>query len=187
MSKGPSIKTTRENLVFENEFLRVYNNDVLFPSGKAGTYVRTRWAAPHGVGALPIWNGNLLLMRNYRYSEDRMSVEIPQGFGIIDSAPEDDIQRELHEEIGCKADALVPIGGTGFDYRTHLFLARMPSTFVYNAGGHETGEAFADPLIVPITDRPEDLIEEHGIFDAITQMALMRLSLRIRDKGLDAV
>lgn len=187
MTKDRSIKTVREKLVFENEFLRVFNDDVLFPSGEQGTYVRTRWTAPHGVGALPIWNGQLLLMRNYRYSEGTVSVEIPQGFGLENTDPRDDMQRELFEEIGSPAQDLISIGGTGFDYQTHLFIAQMPAGFRYETGGHEKGEAFSDPIIVDIPRRPEDLIEEYGIFDAITQIALMRLSLRIRDKGFNAV
>lgn len=187
MTDAPIIKTTRENLVFENAFLRVYNDDVEFASGAAGTYVRTRWTAPHGVAALPVWDGNLLLMRNYRYSEKAISIEIPQGFGMDGNAPEIDMQRELQEEVGQEATQLIPMGHTGDDYRTYMFLAQMPSDFRYDDKGHESGEAFDAPLIIPIPKRPEDLISELGIFDALTQILIMRLSLRIRDEGFDCV
>lgn len=189
MSDKPVIRTLREKLVFENAYLRVYDNEVEFPSGATGQYVRTRWTAPHGVAALPVWRGNLLLLQNFRYSEDAHSVECCQGFGTDGGTPEGDMQRELHEEVGQEAARLIPLGHVGHDYRTHLYLARMADDFAYHAGGHEAGEAFGAPIVVPLRRgmAPSSLIAEHGIFDALTQILLLRLELMLTDEGLDLV
>lgn len=183
MSDGPVIRTVRENLVFESPYLRVWNDDVEFPDGTAGQYARTRFTAPHGVAALPVWRGQVLLIRNYRYAEKMYSVEVPMGFGEAGQTPEADMQRELGEEVGTQAATLTPLGHTGHGYRCFYFIAHMPETFEYSASGAEGTEAFGPPVIAKIGTRPERLIEEHGIFDAHTQILLLRLGLLVRDGG----
>ena len=40
--------------VYENRFLRLYDDEVTFPSGDPGHYVRIKWNFPYSVGIVPV-------------------------------------------------------------------------------------------------------------------------------------
>ena len=48
------IKTLRARCVYENDYVRVHDDEVEFPSGRRGTYYYQRWKSPHGVAVLPV-------------------------------------------------------------------------------------------------------------------------------------
>ncbi|GAB4426189.1 MAG: NUDIX hydrolase [Chloroflexi bacterium OHK40] len=81
-----------------------------------------------GVGIVPVQDGRVLLVRQYRIAAGRELLEIPAGLREVGEAPEATAARELAEELGYAAGRLVPLGSyyssPGFtDEQTHLFLA----------------------------------------------------------------
>lgn len=99
----PEIKQLKENIVYKNKFATVYDNDVLFASGREGKYIRFEWNAKAGVGILPVYKDTAYMVRNHRYGQPNSSIEVPQGF-VEDIEDMNNIQevakRELFEETG---------------------------------------------------------------------------------------
>jgi ADP-ribose pyrophosphatase len=103
--KKGEIEIAQENIEFENEYATLYNDDVVFPSGIHGKYLRFVWNAPYGVMILAKDStGRLLLVKNFRHENRSWSWEIPKGFGENELTPLECSQKELFEETGCKGD-----------------------------------------------------------------------------------
>ncbi|MBV5329991.1 MAG: NUDIX hydrolase [Chlorobium sp.] len=103
--KKGEIEIAQENIEFENEYATLYNDDVIFPSGNQGKYLRFVWNAPYGVMIFAKdYTGRLLLVRNFRHENRCWSWEIPKGFGEKELTPLECAQKELFEETGCKGD-----------------------------------------------------------------------------------
>ncbi|CAH7401475.1 hypothetical protein VCHA53O466_50148 [Vibrio chagasii] len=105
------IKTIRERVVFENKFATIYNNDVRFESGNEGTHIKLDRASKGGAQVLAITkNGDLVLIKNFRYAAGRSFIEIPAGGVELHETSIDGAVRELAEETGYKARRLTHIG-----------------------------------------------------------------------------
>lgn len=167
------IETLENRIVFENRFITVWDNLVRFPDGHEGTYLRTRWKAPHGVVIVPLIGQDVLLLRNYRYQEDALTLELPQGFGTEGSTPLEDAARELLEETGLVADRLEHVLSLGRDYVTHLFVARLPESARPTHCGQEATEAIAGHEFWPVETITLERLAEAGICDAMTIAGLL--------------
>jgi ADP-ribose pyrophosphatase len=92
----------------------------------------------HGdsIGVLPVTEeGEALLVRQYRHPTGETLLEIVAGNVDPGETPDDSVQRELAEEVGHRANDIIPLGGIYLcpGYVTefmHLFLARglQPAT-----------------------------------------------------------
>jgi ADP-ribose pyrophosphatase len=82
------------------------------------------------VGIVPLHDdGRVVLVRQYRHPVGEALLEIPAGSVDPGETPEACAQRELAEEIGCRADDVIRLGGFYLSpgYCTefmHIFLAR---------------------------------------------------------------
>lgn len=171
------IKTLQARVVFQNRFVTVYDNDVQFPDGSAGTYFRTRWNAPHGVAIVPVCDEKVILLENYRYAELGWSVEIPQGFGTKGSKPRDDALRELREETGFEATAIEPLLTVGHDYVTHAFIATIPDVEP-SRKQLEHSESVRRYLSIAIDEIAPTRLAALGVHDAMTLACLLALRVR---------
>ncbi len=134
---------------------------------------------PGAVVVVPVTDdrAHVLLVRQYRVAVDAELLEVPAGKrDVAGEAPETTAHRELAEEIGYRARALVPLAefyhtpGVCDEY-TYLFcavgLAELPSRDTQTAEEHEMQVeqvAFAD------VDR---MIAEREIVDAKTIIGLL--------------
>jgi 8-oxo-dGTP pyrophosphatase MutT (NUDIX family) len=94
-------RTSRE--VYNNNWISVREDEVLRPDGEPGIYGVVHYKNI-AVGILPVQDGEVSLVGQYRYVLDQYSWEIPEG-----GCPEgEDIlsaaQRELEEETGLRAE-----------------------------------------------------------------------------------
>lgn len=125
------IKRTREVLKFENVFVRLDDDEVVFANGMPGTYLRIEPAADvPGVVVVPVAQGHVALVRVYRYAVGRWQWELPRGFGQ-DPDPLVTARAELREEIGAEDADLVHLGRVAPDSgvqaaRVEVFLAELP-------------------------------------------------------------
>lgn len=168
-----TIKTLEERLVYENAYVRVYDDAVEFPSGARGTYYRSRWTAPHGVAIVPVLGERVLLLRNFRYSERSWSVEVPQGFGAAGASPAEDAARELQEETGLVARRLTPLLSIGKDFVTHVFAAEIDPDARPHVAGAEASESIGEFLYVEQSQIGLAEIARLEVFDAVTIGALL--------------
>ena len=94
-------KITSKN-IFKGAFLNVKKDIVMLPNGKKG--IREWVKHPGAVCCIPILpNGEIGLIRQFRYPINKEMIEIPAGNLDKNETPEECAYRELEEEIGFKA------------------------------------------------------------------------------------
>lgn len=103
-------KTLHQEYKFRGKIMSARVDDIELPNGKHAY----REVCEHvgGVGVLPIdENGNVVLVRQYRYPYGEVIYEIPAG--KMDHGPENAElcgRRELREETGFTAGRMIPLG-----------------------------------------------------------------------------
>ncbi|MFD0564238.1 NUDIX domain-containing protein [Kitasatospora saccharophila] len=108
---GNAIRRTREVLAYRNRFVDVYDDEVTFPNGADGRYLRIRHRGEGlGVVVLPVRDGTVGLVRTYRYPVGRLQWGLPRGFSH-GADPLVTARTELHEELGVP-DAEFTLLGT---------------------------------------------------------------------------
>lgn len=121
-------KTLSQEVVYQGKFLKVQSDKVLLPDG--ATSVREYVRHPGSVAAIPLLdNGDVLLVKQYRYPAGEVILEIPAGKMEPGETPDASIRRELMEEIGYDPGHLVHLvtfwSSPGFsDEVLHLYLAK---------------------------------------------------------------
>ena len=94
------------HVAYENPWLQVFHENVITPGGDAGIYGRVHFRN-QAVAILPIdAQGNTTLVRQYRYTLDQPSWELPMGGCPRNESPERAALRELEEETGLRAGSI---------------------------------------------------------------------------------
>lgn len=133
---------------------------------------------PGGAAALPLnGDGTVTLVRQYRYPMGQVLTEIPAGKLEPGEDPREGILRELHEEIGARADELIELGtiypSPGFcQEELHLYLARG---LTYGACQPDEDE-FLEVLRVPFDELLEQVMNG-TIRDGKTVTAVLKTKI----------
>ena len=102
--------TLNGKLVYENQWIRVDEYNVINPSGGEGIYGKVSFKG-RAVGILPIDDEmNTWLVGQFRYTLDEYSWEIPMGAVPFDETYEEGAKRELKEETGLDCQKLEFLG-----------------------------------------------------------------------------
>lgn len=108
------MKTIKENLIFQNKYASVYNNDVIDFKGNKSTYLTTTsiYNPPQkGVCVLPLNNkGEVFLFKEYRYAiqgyiNTLVLGGVEEHLSVLDNA-----KKELKEETSLISDNFVEVG-----------------------------------------------------------------------------
>jgi ADP-ribose pyrophosphatase len=127
LDKKLSEKQIKSEKLFEGQILKLYFDQVRLPNGKTAT--REKISHPGAVGIVPVTdNGNVLLVKQYRYPVDDITIEIPAGKIDKKEKPEKCARRELAEEVGAIGGDLKLLSSfyttPGFcDEILHLYIA----------------------------------------------------------------
>jgi len=96
-------KTISTKVVYDNNWIKVTHRDVINPSGNSGIYGVVEFKNL-AIGIVPIdEDGYTWLVRQFRYTLDQYTWEIPEGGCPIGETPIEAAQRELQEETGLTA------------------------------------------------------------------------------------
>ena len=172
-------KTLSQKYYFQGNIMSARLDQVKLPNGKTAP----REICEHlgGVGVLPIdKDGNIILVRQYRYPYDELTLEIPAG--KLDHGEGEDIEacgmRELKEETGCTAGRIVPLGCI---YPSPGFLTEVVHMFAaldLTEGEMQPDEdEFVEVVRLPIAE-VEQMVARDEIRDAKTALALYRARLK---------
>ena len=123
-----TIKDTKK--IYENDFFKVFEDDVIKPDGKDGKYATIHFKS--GACVLPVDDeGNIYLTRQFRYALGREDLEVAAG-AIEDEDRLAAAKREAREELGIEAENWTELGKIESDTSitnstAYLFLARKLS------------------------------------------------------------
>ena len=163
-----------EETIHRGRFLRIQRASFVAPDGER--FERDIVRHPGAVAVVPVTAaGGVLLVRQYRPAVDRWLLEIPAGTCDVEGEPhETTARRELAEEVGCAAEALVPLirmaNTPGFcDEWTSIFLATGLSPVAHDRHGAE--EVHLEVVEVPL-ERFDALVDDGTIVDAQTVLGV---------------
>jgi len=120
-------KFLESTVVFDGKLLTVHCDKVELPNGKQA--LREFIRHPGAVAVVPVTqDGNIVLVRQYRYPVGKTILEIPAGKLDKGEHPDDCARRELEEETGYIANRIRKLSSIyttpGFtDEVIHLYIA----------------------------------------------------------------
>lgn len=107
--RRPIERVGQPNEVYTCPYGRLYNDAVIGPTGKKGTYLRWAWNGP-GVVVVPTDGRRLYLWPMFRYPIGEESLEFPRGATEAGESVTDAAARELIEETGFTATSTMILG-----------------------------------------------------------------------------
>ena len=122
-----SITTLETREVYRNQWLRLREDKILRSNGKGGIYSVVD--KDDCAVILPIQDGNVWLVEQFRYTIQERAMELPQGGWEMEiEDPEKLARGELKEETGLHAAGMVYLGFLWIAYgfcrqKQHVFLA----------------------------------------------------------------
>lgn len=178
-AKGLPREWARAGVFYEDPYLLVLRDAVIFPDGKPGLYHRAiaRHDEPTGVAILGRYRGNVILLRHFRHPTRDWHLEIPRGAVAIDENPTQMAQVEISEEIGGTITSMTQMGvlhGASAFMRHRVVLVYAEFSAI---GTPALGEGIAE--IVPVAPVELDrLIRESAITNSFTIAAAYHAKLR---------
>jgi ADP-ribose pyrophosphatase len=165
--KYVSWKTLLREEIISTPWMSLYHDQFEMPNGKKGNYfyMHTRGSAL----TIPVTDdGNILLVRQYRYLTGDTSIELPCG-GIKQGQSEEEAARaELVEETGfeCtklrKAGRFIPYNGLSDEFCT-VYIARQ-----LNFVGTKPDETEQIEVMTVAPDEVKAMIQKGKILDGMT-------------------
>lgn len=132
-AKGLPAASATVGVLVEDSYILMLRDAVRFPDGSLGTHNRVIYAGgARGVGVLPLYRGEIVLLRVFRHAVGCFLLEIPRGSAEPGDSLEETVLREIAEETGGRVESAVRLGKTycdsslsngGLDY----FLAHLSS------------------------------------------------------------
>jgi 8-oxo-dGTP pyrophosphatase MutT (NUDIX family) len=122
-----SITTLASREVYRNQWLRLREDRILRSNGKEGIYSVVE--KDDCAIILPIEDGRVWLVEQFRYTIQERALELPQGGWEMEiENPEELARGELKEETGLHAEEMVYLGFLWIAYgfsrqKQHVFLA----------------------------------------------------------------
>ena len=99
--KNGEIEISQPNQIFQNKYITVFNDLVLFPDGHTGTYIRVTTPFRKSVAVLPLTSsGKIILIKTFRHGARGWGLEIPKGGVEKHEESLVSAKRELLEETG---------------------------------------------------------------------------------------
>lgn len=138
--------------IYDGKIVRLVVDHALLPDGTVA--VREVVFHPGGVGVLALdENGNVPLVKQFRYPIQKLLLEIPAGKLEPGEDPGEAARRELSEETGCEADEMIYLGyalaSPGFcNEALHMYLARG----LRRIGQHLDQDEFLDVVYMPFEE-----------------------------------
>ncbi len=127
VGQAPSITTLASREVYRNQWLRLREDRILRSNGKEGIYSVVD--KDDCAIILPIQDGQVWLVEQFRYTIQQRALELPQGGWEMEvDDPEELARGELKEETGLHAEQMTYLGFLWIAYgfsrqKQHMFLA----------------------------------------------------------------
>lgn len=163
----------KRRCIYQGRILSCFVDELSHLDGKKKSYELIKH--PGAVAIIPIdSNGDLVLIKQWRYATEQLMIEIPAGLLEPSEPPLECAHRELREEIGMRALTMISLGGfftaPGFcNEYIHLFVAKK---LVHNPLVAEDSDSI-DQMSVPL-EKTLKMIEKGDILNGVTMSAIFR-------------
>ena len=165
--------TVSSEEIFHGKIVHLFRDQVRLPNGKITT--REVMRHPGAAAVVPLTEeGNVILVRQYRYPFAQVMLEIPAGKLDPGEDPLVCARRELTEETGYEAEEFVSLGVfypsvAVMDEQIHLYLARKLTFRATNPDADE----FLNVEQRPLSEMVEAVMRG-GVPDGKTQAAILK-------------
>lgn len=159
--------------IFHGKIVHLFRDQVRLPNGKLTT--REVMRHPGAAAVVPLTGeGNVILVRQYRYPFAQVMLEIPAGKLDPGEDPLVCARRELTEETGYEAEEFVSLGVfypsvAVIDEQIHLYLARGLTFRATNPDADEFLNVEQRPLSAMVEE-----VMRGGVPDGKTQAAILK-------------
>lgn len=175
MEHSPSIRTLDSREVYRNQWLRLREDRILRSNGKEGIYSVVD--KDDCAIILPIEDGCVWLVEQFRYTIQERALELPQGGWEMEiDNPEDLARGELKEETGLHAEEMSYLGFLWIAYgfarqKQHVFVAtgltlkeRDPDDEEHDLVIHTKSLAEFEQMILDGTIRDASTVAAWGLY-----------------------
>jgi ADP-ribose pyrophosphatase len=119
-------KWIKQEEIYKGKIFSLWGGEVALDNSEVAVREYIRHSG--GVGIVPVVDGNVILIRQFRISIEHELIELPAGRLEPNENPMECAARELEEEIGYRAGKLVPLASYfasvgNSNERMYLFLA----------------------------------------------------------------
>lgn len=175
------LKTVKNKLIYQNTWLKFYEDQVVFPNGEPGIY---GYAVRKNGVALIIADSqhNIVLIKQYRYPIKSYQWGVPGGGIDNKETAKQAAIREAFEETGLILKAVEPIGtfyplSSHINEKIELFFARVDNIQLNKAG--EKDEDLIESKLVNINVALK-MVDDGEIDDATTANAIQIVARRFK-------
>ena len=178
-------KTKERSTAFQGCLLRLDVDTITLPDGKEA--VREYIRHPGGVGVVALTDeGEVLLVKQYRYPYGEVLTEIPAGKRDKGEDPLVTGMRELEEETGYRAAHYTPLGVMYptpgcCDEKVYIYLA----TGLTAAEAHPDADEFLDVERCPLDEMVQKVLAGE-ITDAKTQIGILKAKMLLDSQKEEA-
>jgi 8-oxo-dGTP pyrophosphatase MutT (NUDIX family) len=172
---GRAITTLSSREVYRNRWIRLREDEILRSNGQRGIYGVVE--KEDGAIIIPIEEGRIWLVEQFRYTIQERTLELPQGaWNKPAENPEELARGELQEELGLKADRMIQLGTVWVAYgfarqREHIFLAtgltsteKKPDAEEHDLAAHTVPIADFERMLLDGTIRDECTLAAWGMY-----------------------
>ena len=122
-------KWIEQREIHKGKIFSLWGGQVALDTGETAVREYIRHAG--GVGIVPVVEGKVILIKQFRISIARELIELPAGRLEPDEEPASCAARELEEEIGYRANSLIPLAAYyasvgNSNEKMYLYLALDP-------------------------------------------------------------
>ncbi len=178
MSNLQPYQRKSSKVVYESEWIRVLEDEVVHPDGRPGIYSVIEQPPGPGVWIVALNHQNeICMVTQYRYPHNKKSVEVPGGF-TDHQEPLFAAKRELREETGLAAEQWENIGKLNVMSGAtriggDIFVARKLKEV---SGAEQEDEGITNCEFVAFNDVIK-LIKNQSIIESITISVILRAGL----------
>jgi ADP-ribose pyrophosphatase len=169
----------RAGLMYEDPYIQLLRDAVIFPDGNPGLYHRViaRHDEPTGVAVLARHRGKFVLVRHFRHPSRRWFVEVPRGAVGAGEDPAAVAQMEISEEIGGTLYAVTRLGLLHGSTSLMRHCVVLVFGEVEAIGTPALGEGIGEILLVS-GEKLVAMVRDGAITDAFTVAAAFHARLR---------